>query len=163
MAKTFIDFVPSLFQAPQYNITLDGNIYTALVTWNVYAQRYYITISALSGERIITQALVGSPIPIAISGISWNGGGRATVTTNVPHGLRFGQVADLTISGVTPNAFNGNVRVLVTGLNSFSYPLATNPGLATIMGVVENNIDLVAGLFDSSLVYREDNKQFEIA
>lgn len=161
MDKTFIDFVPSLFQAPQFNMTLDGSLYTARVTWNVYAQRYYITISALSGERIITQALVGSPIPIAIAGVSWSPAG-VTVTTVDPLRLRFGQVADLTISGMTPDAFNGNVRALVTGRNSFQYALVSDPGPAMILGVVENNIDLVAGLFTSSLVYREDNKQFEV-
>jgi hypothetical protein len=161
MAKTFIDFVPSQIQAPLFNVTLDGNIYTAIITWNLFAQRYYITLMALDGTVILTQALVGSPIPISISALSW-ANGTVTVTTANPHGVRIGRAALLTIDGVTPDAFNGIVQVLITGQTTFSYPLAVNPGPATILGAVEKNINLVAGFFTSTLVFRQDNNQFEV-
>jgi hypothetical protein len=161
MAKSFIDFVPSQIQAPQFNVTLDGQIFTALITWSLFAQRYYITLTALDGTLILTEALVGSPIPIAISAIAW-ANGRVTVTTANPHGIPFGRSAILTIDGVTPAAFNGDMQVLVTGRNTFTYPLAVNPGPATILGAVEKNVNLVAGFFTSKLIFRQPNNQFEV-
>jgi hypothetical protein len=161
MAKTFINFVPSKVQVPQFNVTLDGNTYTVLVRWNLFAQRYYITIVSLEGVVILTEALVGSPIPIAISAVSWVNG-LVTVMTQNPHGLRFGRSVILTLSGITPDAYNGAVQVLVTGANTFSFPLTANPGAATVLGQMERNINLVAGFFTSTLVFRTANNQFEV-
>jgi hypothetical protein len=161
MPKTFIDFVPSQIQAPQFNLTLDGNTYTAVITWNLFAQRYYITILSLEGTVIVTEALVGSPIPIAISSVSW-ANGKAIVRTAAPHGLRFAQSAIRTISGMAPDAYNGTFQVFAIDRSTFSFPLAANPGAATGIGAVENNINLVAGLFTSTLVFRAANNQFEV-
>ena len=159
---TFIDFVPSQIQAPTFNVTLDGDTYAVLVTWNLAAQRYYITISSLNGGVIVTEALVGSPIGIELSAISWQSG-IVTVTTSVPHNLKVGQTLNLTMTGAVPDAYNGMVQALVAGPSTFSYALAANPGSATTFGSVEQNINLVAGFFVSTLIYRQANVQFEVS
>jgi hypothetical protein len=162
MAKTFIDFVPSQIQAPQYNVTLDDNTYTMIVTWSLFAQRYYITLVSLSGAVILTEALVGSPIGIEITGIAW-ANGKVVVTTDSPHGLSIGSAVNLTITGAAPDALNGVVQALVIDRITFSYPLAADPGAASVLGSVEKNINLVGGFFESTLIYRAANAQFEVS
>jgi hypothetical protein len=162
MATTFINFVPSQITAPQFNLTLDGNVYTATVTWNLSRQDYYITITSLEGAIIVMEALVGSPIGVNIASIVWTPNGLVTVTTSAPHGMRFGRTLPVTIAGVVPAAFNGQVQAYITGMSTFTFPLAANPGLATALGAVQRNINLVAGFFDTTLVYRVDNSQFEV-
>lgn len=60
MATTFVDFVPSASAPFQFQATLDGSIYTVIVTWNLYGQRYYINIFTLDGVRVLTLPLIGS-------------------------------------------------------------------------------------------------------
>lgn len=43
-------------------VTLDGNQYSLTVAWNLYGQRWYFTILDLSGNRILTMPLIGSPL-----------------------------------------------------------------------------------------------------
>ena len=47
---------PFTFQPP-----LDGRQYTAVVTWNVFGERYYVNLYTLQGVRVFTVAMVGSP------------------------------------------------------------------------------------------------------
>lgn len=67
---TYIDFVPSQVQPFQFQATLDGTVYTVLVTWNVFRQGqqgYYITISTLGNMLVGCIACVGSPLNYDIS------------------------------------------------------------------------------------------------
>jgi len=59
---TYIDFTPTATQNFQFQPTLDGNVYTCVVTWNVSGQRYYLSCYTLSGTLVFNQALVGSPV-----------------------------------------------------------------------------------------------------
>lgn len=161
MVKTILPFNPSQVQAPQFTVTLDTNSYTMTVTWNLFAQRYYITLTDQSGNRILTAALVGSPVGQPVSAISW-ANSSVTVTTLDPHGLPVGRVSKVTIEDCTPDEYNGTFQVLVINRQQFTYKLATDPGAATVLGAVNRNINLVPGLFASTVVYREPNRQFEI-
>lgn len=60
---TLIAFAPNNQDTPPFStvMQLDGNYYNAAVTWNVYAQRWYLTLSDQSGNVIWNGALVGSP------------------------------------------------------------------------------------------------------
>ncbi len=61
---TVIPFVIST-TAPvpfQTVITLDGNQYSLTAAWNLYGQRWYISIQDLSGNMIVTMPLIGSPL-----------------------------------------------------------------------------------------------------
>lgn len=64
---TIIPFTPST-QAPfQFQATLDGALYTVIVKWNWFGQRWYIEVLDLSGNLIIYTAMVGSPVGYDIS------------------------------------------------------------------------------------------------
>lgn len=55
-------------QAPfQFNPTLDGASYLVLVTWNLYGQRWYVTVYTLGGVRVLTIPMVGSPADYDLS------------------------------------------------------------------------------------------------
>jgi hypothetical protein len=96
-----------------------------------------------------------------ISAASW-ANGKSTITTVFNHGFTIGQVVDITVIGIVPVAYNGMVKVLITGKNTLTYPIPANPGAATVLGSIQQNINLVAGLFASTMVYRAANRQFEI-
>jgi hypothetical protein len=64
----------------------------------------------------------------------------ATLTTDVPHGLVDGN--RVTISGAVSNEYNGVYVINVTGLNTFTYTMATAPaanasvvGIYTVLGI----------------------------
>jgi len=85
------------------------------------------------------------------------------VTTQAPHGYKIARVVTLTISGASPDGYNGTFPCLVTSPTTFTYSLAINPGMATVPGTASFNVNLVGGLFASSLVFRTANQQFEIS
>lgn len=72
--------------------------------------------------------------PAAITSMTWSGG-TVTVTTTAAHGLTNGNVLNITIAGVTPAAYNGTDRICtVTGSNTFTFPLVSDPGSVTVQG-----------------------------
>lgn len=64
---TIVQFTPSATSAFQFQATLDGGSYTIIVTWNVYAQRYYVNIYDNYNSLIVTLPLIGSPSEYSIS------------------------------------------------------------------------------------------------
>ena len=58
---TTVAFTPSLTAAFQFDATLDGELYNIVVTWNFYAQRYYINIYDSSNQLVVCKSMVGSP------------------------------------------------------------------------------------------------------
>lgn len=70
---TVVQFQPSTTNAFQFQPTLDGDIYTCIVTWNLYGQRFYINVIGLDGTLIFTLALIGS-LPAPDPGISLTAG-----------------------------------------------------------------------------------------
>lgn len=58
-ANAYVNFT---FQA-----TLDSQAYNVIVTWSIYAQRYYVNIYDTAGQRILTLPLIGSPNDYDIS------------------------------------------------------------------------------------------------
>ena len=67
MTTTFIDFTPQANQNFQFQPTLDGAVYTAIVTWNVFGERYYVNLYALDGTLIFCLPMTGSPLGYDIS------------------------------------------------------------------------------------------------
>ena len=59
---TTIAFVPSNTASPPFQtvVTLDGAQYSLSATWNFAAQRWYATLTDLSGNLIWSGGLVGS-------------------------------------------------------------------------------------------------------
>ena len=105
-----------------------------------------------SGTQYATYALIKTAAPAGfdvngvsgndpglanqISSISWSGG-TVTVTTVNPHGLVGAQ--SLQVTGVTvafiASAYEGTFTCTPTGSNTFTYPLASNPGTTTTPGM----------------------------
>jgi len=70
---TLVPFNPLPFSSPpfQSNFTLDGQSYQGTVTWNIFGQRWYFTLTDSSGNIAWNGPLIGSPtgydIPLALS------------------------------------------------------------------------------------------------
>jgi len=73
--------------------------------------------------------------PQALLSLTW-AGGTVTAVTVAPHGYVTGQSILLIIAGATPAGYNGTYLCTITAGNSFTYPLAVNPGAETVPGTV---------------------------
>lgn len=160
---TFFNFTPSTQQNFQFQPTLDGQQYNAIVTWNFAAQRFYINLYALDGTLVFSVPVIGSDTGRNIQSATWDNGFVA-IMTDGPHGYVLGATIDATFSGTVPDAYNGNVRAFVTRRDQLQYPLSLDPGLATQLGQVIYNVNMAGPYFStSSLVYRPSNRQFEVS
>ena len=54
------DFAPSPDSAYKFSPTLDGAIYNASVTWNLFGRRYYLNVNDQAGNLILSVAMAGS-------------------------------------------------------------------------------------------------------
>lgn len=61
---TLIQFNPNNLSSPPFStsLTLDGTPYVGNVTWNIYGQRWYLSIVDQSGSVKWSGAMVGSPL-----------------------------------------------------------------------------------------------------
>lgn len=87
-------------------------------------------ISLLTRVSDLTPLLASAQ---TIASITWLAG-VVTVVTTLPHGIPLTDIVSVTISGVTPSGYNGIYDVTSTTTTEFTYPLALNPGLATVPG-----------------------------
>ncbi|CAB3741080.1 hypothetical protein LMG22037_06450 [Paraburkholderia phenoliruptrix] len=83
------------------------------------------------GTLSAVQALLATPL--ALTGMVWSSG-TVTATTAATIGLATGQTFTTIIAGATPAAYNGTYSATVTGANTFTFALATNPGTETVPG-----------------------------
>lgn len=60
-------FTPSSTQPFEFQPILDGVQYVALIKWNLFGRRYYLELYQVDGTRVITTAVVGSPLDYDIS------------------------------------------------------------------------------------------------
>src|SRR5271165_3488747 len=60
MAVTYFPFTPNINSPFQFTPVLDGSQYNAVVTWNLFAQRYYINLYASDGTPIFSLPVIGS-------------------------------------------------------------------------------------------------------
>ena len=154
-------FTPSNLTAPQFTPTLDGDVYTCTVTWNLFGQRYFVNCFDNQNNPVFSVPLVTSPKAKEISGLSWDAASlRAYVETKNPHGFRVGSVVVLTLGGTTPSGYNGEYECYITSSNTFFYSLNQDPGQLVTLGVASFQVSLTKGYFNSTMVYR--NGQFEV-
>lgn len=71
--------------------------------------------------------------PVANATLTW-ASNVVTVTTAAPHGWTNADSIKITIAGVVPTGYNGTFTGTITGANTFTYPLASNPGAETTPG-----------------------------
>jgi hypothetical protein len=162
---TFTDFVPNSFSPFSFQPTLDGEVYTATIKWNLAGQRWYINLVDSNQTPIFTLPLIGSPTGIALSSLSWDPLNQVVdVETQTPHGYDVEQTIELTLINCAPAVYNGIVPALITGLSTFTYPMSADPGYVTQLGSVEYNINIAGGYFETStLVFRQQSQQFEVS
>lgn len=58
---TYVPFAPTALAPFQFTATLDGAAYTVVVTWNVFAQRWYVNVYDQSQDLIVALPMIGSP------------------------------------------------------------------------------------------------------
>lgn len=100
-------------------------------------------------SALITQPADLTPIlaaPLSISSIAWSGGTAVATTTAAIPGLTADDTFVTNLAGQTPNGYSGTVLGTVTGANTFSFPLASNPGAETVPGTYTppNQLELIA-------------------
>lgn len=67
MAVTYLQFQPAPNQNFGFQPTLDGQQYTAIVTWNLFGQRWVLNIYTLQGVLVLQKPLTGSPLDYDIN------------------------------------------------------------------------------------------------
>ena len=159
---TTFPFTPSYTIAPSFQPTLDGEVYTCTVTWNLFGQRYYLNCFDSSGNLVFTVAISETAPSLPINSLVWDGVSQIIlVTTSLPHGYQIGSTLELTIEGASPDAFNGTQSMLVTGASTLTFLSPNYPGSLVGAGNLSYLVSLCAGYFSSTLVYR--NGQFEVS
>lgn len=68
-----------------------------------------------------------------ITSLAWSGS-VVTATTTSPHGYTDADTLNLTIAGAAPSGYDGTFLCTITGASTFTYPLASNPGMETTPG-----------------------------
>ncbi len=58
---TTYPFTGNETKAINFTPSLDGVVYNADVTWNLAAQRWYVTITSNDGTRLLTRPMIESP------------------------------------------------------------------------------------------------------
>lgn len=159
---TVFPYTPLPNAAYQFNPTLDGQQYTAVVPWELFGRRLYLSLFDVNGGRIFTRALVGSVGALPVQAAPWAGGSVALSFVN-QHGFKPLTTLWLTVAGFTPDAFNGRFLAFVTNRNTITYNLASDPGPVTRLGAVSYDVNLVEGYVSTSvMVFREQAQQFEV-
>lgn len=154
---TYVDFVPSTTTPFQFQATFDGAQYNVVVTWNEFGERYYINVYDLGGNLILARARADSNTKIQAA-FTWSTG-TVTATANSSHNVPVGSIANITVSD-TGLGYDGQYQGLAINSNALTYALATNPGQPA-NGNVGQDVNLLAGYFTSTLVFRAATQQFE--
>lgn len=81
--------------------------------------------------------VVGTQVTESITWIS----GFVTVTTVAPHG--FSNSDSIVMAGFTPSGYNGTFTIANASGSSFTFPLTTDPGAATIQGTATKSIEKI--------------------
>ena len=159
ITPTFVDFLPSTTTAFVFQPTLNGTPYIATITWNVFGQRYYITITDLSGNLIVCRALSESGPGLQAS-LTW-ASGIAVATCTMNHNVPINTVIIARVSQ-SNSGFDGTWYMLSVTPTALIWQLATNPNEPVpLSGTVSFDLNLVGGYDIGRLVFHSDTQQFE--
>ena len=97
--------------------------------------------SLLTQESDLTAILAPA---VQISTAVW-ATNEVTYTTSGPHGFAAASTIDVVISGMAPAGYNGYFTATITGADTFTVPLANDPGVASAFGsvVTASQVELV--------------------
>ncbi len=88
------------------------------------------TFQLLSAVSDLTSILT---VAAPISSLSWTSG-TVTVTTATGHGYTNADIVNITIAGAVPTGYNGTFACTITGTDTFTYALVSDPGAETTPG-----------------------------
>jgi hypothetical protein len=136
---SIVEVLASITAAP-IPITLQGS--GAIVSQGA-------TTLSPGADALLTQDSDLTPLlaaPLALASLSWSGGTVIATTVAAIPGLNPGDSFRVAVSGASPSGYNGSFRASVTGANTFTYPLAVNPGTSTAAGSYSppNQVELQA-------------------
>lgn len=154
-------FTPSNTTAFSFQPTLDGVVYNIIVVWSLFGQRYYVNCYTNTGSLVFSLPLIGSLDSIHIQAANWNNG-FIVAKSELPHNFRIGDIVDVSIVNFLPTIYNGRHQATMTSDDTFTYELTSDPGSVVSLGDVQYNINLAAGYFNSTLVYRANSQTFEV-
>jgi hypothetical protein len=83
---------------------------------------------------------------LALTSLTWSGGTVTATTAAAIPGLTTGDVFITAIAGATPSGYNGTYLCTVTGTNTFTFSLTSNPGTESVAGTYTppNQQELIA-------------------
>jgi hypothetical protein len=124
---------------PIINVTVSSNL--ASTPSNLQQQGAAVsqggTTLGANGTKLLTAASDLTSIlaaPLALTSLTWAAGvATATAAASIP-GLSVGETFITTVAGTTPAGYSALVQATITGANTFTYALATDPGTETIPG-----------------------------
>lgn len=91
---------------------------------------------------LLTQASSLTPLlasALSLSSLTWSASTVTATTAAAITGLTTGDSFTTTVAGATPSGYNGTYIATVTGANTFTYTLSTNPGTETVAGTYTPN------------------------
>lgn len=160
--STLVPFTPSTSAPFTFQPIIAGTQYNATITWNAFAERYYLNLTDTSGNLVLCTAIVSSGPRLGAT-LTWEDtgfGGVATATTASPHNIPVGQLANVRISQ-TDTAYDGNWQVLATGASTVTYALVNPNETQPLAGQLSFDVNLVAPLESGWLLYHYDLQAFE--
>lgn len=157
---TLIQFAPSTTQVFTFQPSLDGTLYNATVTQNVFGQRFYLNLTDLSGDLLLTCTIDGDSGPSMQATLSWSENGGALAVTAIPHLVPIGVPANLRISQ-TGTTFDGLWQALAITSTAFTYALSNPNESLPISGNLDFPANLVNGVVSGQLYFHPDTQQFE--
>lgn len=122
-----------------YDATLKGAVGAAVVSGMANARWQHANMGTPGGQFLV--CVNGADYPQVFNGTTWqkvaavgaqtissvtHSGTTVTANTAVAHGLVSGNY--VTVTGMTPAAYNGSYMVTVTDTAKFTYTLASDPG-----------------------------------
>lgn len=129
-----------------YDVTSSGAVGSPAISGVTNSKWQHENFGTSGGNFLI--AVNGSDLPLIYNGTGWNNsqpaafnttvssltsvGTTATVTMSANHNLLTGM--SIVIAGFTPSGYNGTYVITVTGLNTFTYTLASTQGVVTVIG-----------------------------
>jgi hypothetical protein len=156
---TLVDFVPSSTAPFQFQPTLNGVQYTALITWNVFGERYYLNLLDLENNLVASRALVPSGPTFRVS-LTWNDN-LATIVANAPHNIPIGGVVNVRILD-SGTGYDGTFEAIAVDESTLTYALNINPNEpVAILGTMSFDLNLLAGYDLGLIVFHDDTQQFE--
>jgi hypothetical protein len=159
MAGTFVTFVPSTISVFSFQATLNNALYQISTPYNIFGQRYYLSVQDLSGNQILYRALVSCG-PTFQATYTW-AGGFATATCTANHNVPIGNSINANTSQ-TGTGYDGTYTMFATSATNLSYQIPNPQQTNTVNGNINFGWNLIEGYIPNSyLLFYYNTQQFE--